>query len=561
MIVYFADRQMNILGHASTELPGGLVVTEDLKTEDVETGVASFECAIPYDADTRAQVESCVQAGYYLLRSHRDEHEYYTIIETETDTARQVVYLYAEDAGLDLLNEICEAYAADQAYPIAHYIQKFAYDSGFEIGVNEASTLTRKLEWEGESTATERIASVATQFDNCEISYSFEIDGLAIVHKYINIYKQRGKDIGAQLRLNYEIDSIIVKTSIANVATALYPTGGTPEGEETPINLNGYSYDDGDIYLEGRYLKSREALKKWSRYCNPNEPNQNYTGHILKTYSIETTSQKTLCDYAVNKLKQISEAEVNYEIVISDLPGNIRLGDRVNIIDNAGDLYVSARILKLETSVANQTVTATLGEYLLQDAGIAQHVRELADQFSSLAQQTITASAAGSNAQEAVDTLEIRVIDAETRIQENGDQVSLMATKEGVNETLEGYYTKEETDNELALTSDEITTNCNTAITNVDEDLQTKFQEVYKYITFSGDGITISSGDSAITLSIDNETGIVFQKNGVQFGLWDGTDFYTGNIVVEVNERAQFGKFAFVPRSDGSLSFLKVTTD
>jgi hypothetical protein len=82
---------------------------------------------------------------------------------------------------------------------------------------------------------------------------------------------------------------------------------------------------------------------------------------------------------------------------------------------------------------------------------------------------------------------------------------------------------------------------------------------LYKYISFSGDtAITIGSGDSTITLEIDNTKGIVFKKNGVSFGRWDGNNFYTGNIVVEVNERAQFGNFAFIPRSDGSLSFLKV---
>ena len=96
-------------------------------------------------------------------------------------------------------------------------------------------------------------------------------------------------------------------------------------------------------------------------------------------------------------------------------------------------------------------------------------------------------------------------------------------------------------------------------ITNIDGATQSKFNELYKFIKFSGDSaITIGSGNSAITLEIDNDKGIVFKKNGVQFGLWDGENFYTGNIIVGVNERAQFGNFAFVPRSDGSLSFLKV---
>ncbi len=96
-------------------------------------------------------------------------------------------------------------------------------------------------------------------------------------------------------------------------------------------------------------------------------------------------------------------------------------------------------------------------------------------------------------------------------------------------------------------------------ITNIDGTVQTEFNKLYKYIKFSGDSaITIGSGNSAITLEIDNDKGIVFKKNGVQFGLWDGENFYTGNIIVGVNERAQFGNFAFVPRTDGSLSFLKV---
>lgn len=94
-------------------------------------------------------------------------------------------------------------------------------------------------------------------------------------------------------------------------------------------------------------------------------------------------------------------------------------------------------------------------------------------------------------------------------------------------------------------------------INSVNGDLQSKFTELYKYFSFSVDGLVIGSGNSAITLTLDNDR-IVFKKNGYSFGWWDGNEFHTGNIVVEVNERAQFGNFAFVPRSDGSLSFLKV---
>lgn len=414
MIVYFASRSMDIIGQASTGLPDGFTIISDLKTEDIESGVSVFECTIPFEAATRAKVEECTEVGNYILRSHNGENEFYTIIDAEIDTKKQQVEIYAEDAGLDLLNEICGAYEADKAYPIQHYIEKFAYDSGFEIGVNEVSGLTRKLSWDGESTVTERLASVATQFDGCEVSYSFDIKGLQIAHKYINIYKERGNDVGVQLRLNEGVDRIITKKSIMNLGTALLATGGTPEDAELPINLSGYTYDDGDIYLDGKYLKSRSAVEKWSRYLNPNEPHTNYTGHILRTYTYDTTSQSELCAHAVTELKRISNMEINYEVDISDLPDNLRLGDRVNVIDDGGGLYVSARVLQLETSVVDQEQRATIGEYLIKGSGISQRVADLAEQFAQSAQAAANAWNAAQaakqqaeQAQIAVDTVQI----------------------------------------------------------------------------------------------------------------------------------------------------------
>lgn len=404
MIIYFADRKMNILGQASTELPEGLVIADDIKVEDVDTGVASFECWMHYDEKTRSKIKTCAKVGNYILRSHNGENEFYTIIDSETDTKNQEVYMYCEDAGLDLLNEVVGSYSADKAYSIDFYINKFAYDSGFIIGINEIPDLTRKLSWDGEATVTERLASVATQFDGCEISYSFDIKGLEVTNKYINIFKRRGKDIGCQLRLNQDIDRIITKESIANMATALMCTGGTPENSETPITLSGYEYDDGNYYVDGVYLKSREALKKWSRYIWSKEPNkQTNEGHITKTYSYDTLSQKTLCAHAVTKLKKICEIEVNYEVDINKLPENIKIGDRINIIDDDMRLYVSARLLKLEVSAVKQEQTATIGEYLIKGSGITQKVADLATQFQKTSQSAAAAQSTANAAKETAD--------------------------------------------------------------------------------------------------------------------------------------------------------------
>lgn len=548
MNVYFADRQLNIIGQASTKLPKGLILTDDNKTEEIETGVAVFECKIPFEKDTRSKVVKCAEVGNYILRSNNGENELYTIIDAEIDTKKQEVYIYAEDDGMDLLNEIVPAYEADKAYAIDHYINMYAAKAGFVIGINEAKGLTRKLGWDSESTATERIASIATQFDGCEISYSFDVDGLNVVKKYINIYKERGKDIGITLRLNRDIDSIITTKSIANLATALQCTGGTIDQESTvleatssaspkvaytvdletasrtasaakitarikaaltsedaelgdgyglkasvymggswhsatikatdadnkqkwtgtvshstdftftvtgvpagvttysdiqfkvertdskggnagvlastscgkfiipnyieggengeeinsrPITLEGYSYDDGDFYVDGNVLKSRKALQNWSRVVWKTDESKKSGGHITKLYTYDTDSQKTLCERSITELKKLREMEINYEVDITKFPDNVKIGDRINIVDDAGELYVSARVLKLEQSVAEQEHKATLGEYLIKGSGIHQKVADLAAQFAKNSASAARALSIANNAKTA----------------------------------------------------------------------------------------------------------------------------------------------------------------
>lgn len=381
MILYFADRHMNVLGQASTELPKGLYISDDLKTEEVEAGVATLEFTLNYTASTRNDAKQYGSVGHYILRKNGDEQEFYTIITSEENIFKQEVEIYAEDAGMDLLNETVGEYKADKAYPASYYVEKFSDDSGFEIGINEVSNYNRKLSWEGETTASERILSVATQFD-AEVSYTFEIDRLKIKHKYINLHKKRGVDQGRELRINREVKNIIVKSSVEDLATALSVTGGYPEDSETPINLKGYKYDDGDIYLSGSTIYSRSAVAKWSRYLSEKGSG---TGHIVQSYTYDTTSKSELCNRAVSKLKKIYDAAVSYEVELAYLPDGIKIGDTVNIVDDTGELYLSARIMKLESSICNDEYTATLGEYKLKSSGISEKMESLAAQFEKLA--------------------------------------------------------------------------------------------------------------------------------------------------------------------------------
>jgi len=394
VIIYFADRAMNILGSASTGLPKGLMITNDKKTEEISEGVAIFECNLDYNfvnpdegEEQEVDVKKLAAVGNFILKQSSDssEVEVYTIIDSTIDPIQKDASIYAEDAGLDLLNEVVGKYAADKAYNIAYYINKFAYDSGFEIGINEVSNLTRKLSWDGETTATERLLSVATQFDNAEIEFSFKVENMAVTGKYINVYKNRGNDSGVTLTVGKEVSGFRIKSSIADLATAYRCTGGTPEGSENPITLNGYKYDDGDFYVEGSYVKSRKALEKWSRYQIKTEKNKNDVGHIVKSFTYNTTSKSELCNRAVSSLKKICDEAVTYEVELLYLPDGVKVGDTVSIVDDDDNIYLTARLLKLEMSESNDTKEAELGDYVRQGSGIDEKVIELAERFEKIA--------------------------------------------------------------------------------------------------------------------------------------------------------------------------------
>lgn len=419
MIVYFADREMQVLGLATTNLRQGYVIKEDQKIEDVETGVATFSCRIGFNKSNRMALEEMTNAGNYLLRSHDNENEFYTIIDVEIDTKNQDIYVYAEDAGLDLINEIAGDFEATESYTAEWYINKYILDSGFVIGTNEIpADSKRKLSWDGEETVTARLASIATQFGGYEISYSFSIKGLEITNKYVHIHKQRGRDDGVPLRLNREIDKIITTKSVANLATAFVCEGGVPDNEEKPITFSStkYTYDDGDFYVDGDKLKSRKANERWSRYGWHKEPNKltGYEGYIVRPYSYDTTDPDTLRAHAMTELKKVCDMEVNYEVDIKRLPEGVRIGDRINIIDDAGELYVSTRVLMLETSAVDDKHAATLGEHIIKKGGISQKVIELAAKF---AENAASAKRALSVASTAKTTAEAAKTQADTAAQ------------------------------------------------------------------------------------------------------------------------------------------------
>ena len=388
MIIYFCDRELNILGHASTTLPQGIRVRQDKTVEDVESGVNSFECVLTWDAGTRFELEQGVTAGNYILKQSDTEYDsLYQIVETEIDTKAQEISIYAEDAGLDLLNTLCPATTLTNK-TITQMLTTFL-PNDWVLNVENAPTTTKTYAWDGTSTCTERLRSVVGLWD-CELYYSFVIKGLQIQKKILNVVQKRGLQTAIpQLRLNYDIDKIVTKTSIADLVTALAVTGGTPDGSQTPINLVNYDYtytdlETGEVFEVDKptgQMRCITAMDRWSGEIDQD-------GLLLGSYSFDTTDKAVLAGQARAELQKRCYPAVNYDVDFTVLPENAKIGDRVNIIDDAGGLYLEARLLQIETCEAEHTKKAVIGEYLLKTSGISDKVQALAQEVASLADIT-----------------------------------------------------------------------------------------------------------------------------------------------------------------------------
>lgn len=387
MILYFADKNFKILGTASTSLSGGYVITEDTKKEEVETGIATLDCTVAYTDDTRSDIESWCRAGNYVLAYYGKDDtadvdivNLFMITTTELSVLDHTIKFESEDSGLDLLNNLAKEYTGTEQMSAADYINKFLEKTGFRLRNNNVSALPKKLEWTSTDTVTKRLADIAEKFE-IELTYGFSVKGLTVSDRWVDIADETGRDTKINLYIDKEVNNITVKNTIENLATALYATG------KDNLTLVGFTIPEEDkekyqIDPDGN-LVSLEALTKWARVDYSSK--DSFSGNLYQKFeSSDTNSQADLYKLTKEKLDSISDIETNYEIDIADLPQGVGIGDRVNIVDDAGNTYISGRILELETSVTDGTKKATLGEYVIKDSGISELVESLASSFANL---------------------------------------------------------------------------------------------------------------------------------------------------------------------------------
>lgn len=228
MIFYFADRSLTIVEQASTNLSDGLHVKDDSIKQAVELGENELTGFLYYTSENRNKAEAAAEPGNYILCRSDGKDYVYTIIDTENDTLGHEIYFTAESAGLDIIGGILGPFTANGKITLPEYLSVWLAGTGFELGDDQTDGAVKAKSWDEHNTVTERIVATAELFD-CDASYRFEIEGMKIVHRYVD-FRKKQTGIGAvTFRRGRDFERLTIKKSAANIATSLIVTGGTPD--------------------------------------------------------------------------------------------------------------------------------------------------------------------------------------------------------------------------------------------------------------------------------------------------------------------------------------------
>ena len=298
------------------------------------------------------------------------------------------------------------------------------------------------------------------------------------------------------------------------------------QGARTPADLEQkYQFGKKFAELMGIATDARESVDSLASTLR-SEMREQETSIIRDTEKIMLTA---LGNYA--KTDELGEVEqtlrsdftVKTDAITASVAANTK---------SISDTNKSVSQLNSDLSVERGRITASVADYTQKFEQVGEDIAESESKLRS----EITTTAGG---------ISMTVDQHTEQIKKN-------------NETVTGVTDKLRAD--LDLTSKDMTLGfqgVSERFTDVEGELESVTEELAKYFVFDANGLTIKAGENDMQLRLDN--GIIsFTKNGRQFGWWDGVNFYTGAIHVELGAQARFGDFAFVPRSNGSLDFLKV---
>lgn len=387
MIFYILNREMDVVASMSNDSREMLWIDD---TSGGQTISLINGCAIgsfDFKTDPYLPDSVYVKAGNFIAFNDKyNRTRLYTIMTVEGDDELDV---HCEDIGLDLINEMANAWNFETDQTLDFYLNQVFGNSSWKV-VYEASglsTQTRHLKFDNNTdTKLSRLESIMSGF-GFEGDFQITMEYMSVKTMEFHVYKTLGNKTEYDINKIY-IDSINLislnrSESIDDLYTAVLPTGGQVAGK--PLDISSVEYDDGQFWTTkgDNKLYDRLAAQKWSRFAGTSAQDKTRDpAYIYGHYSSSTTAVGTLFDEALTNLKEHHDIKLAYEAKLLDLDSD--LGDWIKIVDHAKqqDVYLKARIQEVTN---HYTVSGEdegkLANYKLLSTANGDTIRNLLNQI------------------------------------------------------------------------------------------------------------------------------------------------------------------------------------
>lgn len=393
MQITIHDNQMNRVGFLSNEVPGLPSFFNDNWHRYLAEGAATFDFSVNKFKNGALQ-DYCqfLNDQAYISFTYEGEDFLFSVLTSEeTD---DVITLNCATLNLELRNEQANPLVNSASHNIQWYFDNMQLISTSQImiGINEVSSLTRTINYDGQETKLARLLSVIGNFD-AEFEFVTELnDDGTLKGMTLNIYKANDganiqgvgtwrNDITLYFGKNVsEVRRTVDRTQIFNATNITGADGLNWNNSEWSVkNADG---------VEEFYKRkgSTLAFAPLSAELYPSQI-QSATGDIWirKDFETEYTNVNDMWGYALSQFKKYAYALVTYEVsaksqLVSQAVGDgkpLSIGDTVRIQDEnfnaqTGGLILQARVSELEISFSNPSNNKlTFSNYIELESGIS----------------------------------------------------------------------------------------------------------------------------------------------------------------------------------------------
>ena len=363
MQIWIHDKNMRKVCALNNNIPGMMPYSNSQWHPYLEYATSTFDFVIPKIVDGKLHedvkyINDDMFVSFYYDNTY---HVFYVSQLVENDDNFQVT---CNNTNLELAQEGAIPYKSDNAQTLAWYLNDMGYlgFANMEIGVNEVSDKTRKVEFEAQDTRLAQLRSLMSKFD-AEMAFRTEMNRDGTLKRFIiDIYQQPdenhhgiGKVRGdVVLYFQNELKGVQVtsdKTQLFNAGNFIGQDG---------VNLNDVEFEEKNELGQVEFYSKRGnslvfAPLSRERYPSTMNPG-NADNWTRKDFETEYKDVNALKGYALRTIKQYAYPLMTYTVDIQssfiENYKDINLGDTVKIINNnfRGGLALEARVSEMVIS-------------------------------------------------------------------------------------------------------------------------------------------------------------------------------------------------------------------